>query len=60
MARNMLGRCREHGWGCVADEAAAARGLSAGGRSRGWTGGNTTTPTCWPPVAVSPRTRRTR
>jgi TPR repeat protein len=25
MARNMLGRCHEHGWGCTADAAVAAR-----------------------------------
>jgi TPR repeat protein len=25
MARNMLGRCHEHGWGCVADATMAAR-----------------------------------
>lgn len=25
MARNMLGRCHEHGWGCEADAAKAAR-----------------------------------
>ena len=25
MARNMLGRCHEHGWGCAADASVAAR-----------------------------------
>ena len=27
MARNMLGRCYEHGWGCVADAALAVAAL---------------------------------
>ena len=32
MARNMLGRCHEHGWGCGADAAVAAQALPNGGR----------------------------
>lgn len=49
MARNTA-RCLEHGWGCAANERAAA-GEHARRQKPGWIGGCTTTPTCWPPGA---------
>ena len=56
MARNMLGRCWEHGWGGPVDFTLAV--LNIGKRQRaGWIGRSTITPICWRPVAVWHKTR---
>lgn len=55
MARNMLGRCLEHGWGCTADERAAA-GIIEWQPKPALIGGCITTPTCWQLGAESRKT----
>ena len=45
MARNMLGRCNEHGWGCEADAAVAVQHYRIAAEA-GLTGRCTTSPTC--------------